>query len=1133
MATPGYFRFPTLHDNTVVFVSEDDLWTVPANGGVARRLTVTSGVATRPFLSPDGQTLAFTGRDEGHNEIYVMNAMGGPVRRLTYLGAHTLTMGWNPDGDRILVSSNAGQPFGVGTARAIAPSGGEVEDLRLGPAVSLSLHPDGRAALGRNNEDPARWKRYRGGTAGELWLDPDGSGNFQRFMPLKGNLARPMWVGDRVFFLSDHEGYGNLYSALPSGEDLRRHTHHADFYARFPSTDGRRIVYHAGADLFLLDPATDTVARIDVETYSPRAQRQRKFVDTARYLESYAPHPKGHSVALTARGRSFTMGNWEGAVTPQGGDPVPNIEPIRYRFTSWLNDGKRLVTVADREGEESLELHAPHEEAEPIRLNQLDIGRPFALRVSPTSDHLLLANHRNELIFVDLDAQSMTVVDRSDFRQILGFDWSPDGRWAAFGFSDTQYTSAIRLWNRDTGETHDVTEPVLFDMDPAFDPEGKYLYFLGQRDFNPVYDSLHFDLGFPAGARPFLLTLQADAPDPFRPAPHAPDAKAKKDEEEEDEDDLAEESVALPDAEESEDALETDDTDETAPGTEATPEAEGTEAAVRSSNKRKPATTPMTVDLDGITRRVVGFPVREGRYGQIAGLKGKALFTSFPIEGALGRSWMPGDAEAKGKLDAYDFESQKKETLVTGITDFQLSADHKTLYYRAAQRLRALKAGEKPDDKAPADPPGRKNGWMDLSRAKVSVDPGSEWRQMAREAWRLQREYFWTPDMSQVDWNAIWDRYAPLIERIGSRGEFSDLMWEMQGELGTSHAYEMGGDYRPEPNYPQGFLGADFAWDDKGGGYRITHIVQGTAGDAKADSPLNGPGVNVREGDLLRAINGHKLTRDLRPANLLIHQAETEVVLQVSGAAGETREVTVKTLRTEQQARYREWVEANRRRVHDASAGKVGYVHIPDMGARGYAEFHRLYLAEVARDALVVDVRYNGGGHVSQLIIEKLARRRVGYDVHRWGQPEPYPDYSVAGPMVALCNQWAGSDGDIFSHVFKLKGLGTLIGKRTWGGVIGISPRNPLADGAITTQPEFSFWFQDVGWGVENYGTDPDIEVDITPQEYARGEDPQLDRALAVILDELTNHPVERPAFADRPVLTLPILAPQGSPGAS
>ncbi len=403
---------------------------------------------------------------------------------------------------------------------------------------------------------------------------------------------------------------------------------------------------------------------------------------------------------------------------------------------------------------------------------------------------------------------------------------------------------------------------------------------------------------------------------------------------------------------------------------------------------------------------------------------------------------------------------------------------------------------------------------------------------MFQEAWRLQREQFWTEDLSGIDWDSVHGLYEPLVERITTRSEFSDLLWEVQGELGTSHAYEMGGEYRSGPNYRQGFLGVDWAFDREAGGYRVARLVHGDTWDADASSPLTGPGVNVAEGDLVLAINGQPLGPEVTPAQRLVNQAGNEVLLTVRrDGEAEPRTVTVKALADERPARYRDWVDANRRKVHAATDGRVGYIHVPDMGPEGYAEFHRGFLVEFDRDALVVDVRVNGGGHVSGLLLEKLARKRVGYDFPRWSAPKPYPDESPTGPMVALTNELAGSDGDIFSHTFKLMKLGPLVGKRTWGGVIGIWPRHRLVDGTVTTQPEFSFFFDDVGWRVENYGTDPDIEIDNAPHDYARALDPQLDRAIQAALDELAQRPPHRPRPTDRPLRVAPRLAPRSVMG--
>ncbi|RME50456.1 MAG: peptidase, partial [Caldilineae bacterium] len=561
-----------------------------------------------------------------------------------------------------------------------------------------------------------------------------------------------------------------------------------------------------------------------------------------------------------------------------------------------------------------------------------------------------------------------------------------------------------------------------------------------------------------------------------------------------------------------------DNDDDDPPAAETQPPAEAPE------KPETPEPSALRIDLEGIQERVLAFPVPEGRYGQIAGLKGKVLFTLFPLEGARQQNRLPSaPPPARGKLQVYNFDDLSHDTLIHGVSHFTLSMDGKTLLYRAGNRLRALKAGEKPP--RDGDEPGRKTGWLDLGRLKVLVEPQAEWEQMYREAWRLQRDNFWTEDMSGVDWQAVYRRYFPLLRRIATRTEFSDLLWEMQGELGTSHAYEMGGDYPPEPDYPQGFLAADFRYDPDTDSYRLTHIVQGDNWTRRAASPLAKPGLNLKPGDRLLAINGRRVGRDVSPQELLLNQAGNEVLLTFAPQnGGEPRSFPVKTLYSEFPARYREWVETNRRRVHEATGGRVGYIHIPDMGADGYAEFHRGYLAEVEREGLIVDVRNNRGGNVSSLILEKLARRHLGYDIRRYGDPLPYPPESAIGPMVALCNQYSASDGDMFSHAFKMMGLGPLIGVRTWGGVIGIDFRDTLVDGGLTTQPAYSFYFKDVGWKVENYGVEPDIEVEIRPQDYVAGRDPQLERAIEEILRRLEENPPTLPDFGGRPNLSPPEL---------
>ncbi|MDA8195568.1 MAG: PDZ domain-containing protein [Thermaerobacter sp.] len=1053
---PGYYRYPTIAGDTVVFVSEDDLWTVSRHGGTARRLTAGWGSATRPWLSPDGRSIAFIGREEGDSEVYVMAAAGGEVRRLTYLGATTQIAGWDPAG-RIVFATNHGQPFPKWFAlHAISPTGGEPELLPYGPSLAIAFGPRQGVVVGRNTADPARWKRYRGGTRGVLWIDP-GTGRFHRYARDDGNIASPMWIGERIFFLSDHEGVGNLYSITPAGKDIRRHTDHHPFYARNACTDGQRVVYHAAGDLYLFDPATETGGRIAVDYFSQRTQREKKYVAPGRFMTEYAPSPDGSRLAVTTRGKPYLLGNWEGPV-----EPIGVADGVRYRMSQWLPDGTGIVTVSDESGEERVELRRREN---PPATMAADVGRVLDLKISPDGQFAALGNHRFELWLLDLTTLSGRVIDRSAAGPIRGLDWSPDSRWIAYGFHLTESTSTINLYHLPTASSQPATDPVSIDSDPVFDPSGQYLYFLSYRTFDPVYDSLKFDLGFLSGEKPHVIVLSRETPSPFMPQP---DTKAPE------------------------------------------------------LNPDKPEIPDVEIDLEDIAGRVLAFPVAEGRYRQLAAGYGKVYWTTVPPEGGLSTSFYPKAPSAKATLSMFDFKDQKVEALHTHVTSFALSHDRKWLAIRIGNRLRVVKAGEKIEEKA--EQPGRQSGLVDLDRLVVAVNPPLEWAQMTREAWRLMRDNFWTADMSGLDWNATLERYLTILPRVGTRSEFSDFMWELQGELGTSHAYEMGGDYRKEPENRMGLLGADLTWDQAEAGYRVRHLVAGDSWNPGEHSPLLAPGVNLSPGDIITAVDGQRLGPDLPPSAWLIGKAKRDVRLTFRQASGSRRTAVIRPLEQETAARYREWVNQNRRQVTQASDGRVGYVHIPDMGPRGFAEFYRGYLSEFQKEALIVDVRFNGGGHVSQLILDKLMRRRIGYDLPRHGQPAPYPGDSVIGPIVALTNEQAGSDGDIFSHAFKLMAVGPLVGTRTWGGVIGISVRHALVDGSITTQPEFSFWFKDTGWGVENYGTDPDIEVENSPEDYARGFDRQLHETIRIILAALESSPPRLPDFDSRPSRAIPRL---------
>ncbi len=640
MNDKGYYNHPAISGNTVYFTSEDDLWSVPSAGGIARRLTSGLGRSSYPAASPDGRWLAFSTSEEGASEVAVIPADCGSARRLTYEGKICRVIGWTPPSHRlpnhIIYASVEGQPFAALNLRAVSFDRGDSVALNLGPAEYFSIAPDGRGAvLARLAVEAAYWKRYRGGTAGDLWIDREGAGEWRRLISLDGNPSRPLWIGARIYFISDHEGIGNIYSCTCDGEDLRRHTDHADFYVRNGATDGRRIVYQAGAELFLLDPSsTKGGQKIEVDYRSPRTQRNRKFIDAARYLESYAPHPFEESLAVTSRGKIAVLGNWEGPVR-QIGEPASG----RHRLARWLHDGKRLVSVYDAEGDEMLAVRRADDATATDYLRGAEIARVVSLKTSPCRDQVAFTNVRNDLVLADLETRSMRVLDRNRHSPLVHFDFSPDGRFIAYNWSPSRRSSIIRICRIEDGATFNVTRPVRADFSPVFDPDGDYLFFLGTREFNPVYDKIHFNLGFPKGMRPYLVTLRKDVTAPF-----------------------------------------------------------GRKLKVKRSDAQIGKDRPdLTIDFADIGDRIEPLPVPEGIYEQIQALSGKVLFTSLPVEGSIDLPILtPREApEAKAKLEAFDFETRKAETWIDGITDFALSLDRERLIYRAGNRLRMIKTSQK------------------------------------------------------------------------------------------------------------------------------------------------------------------------------------------------------------------------------------------------------------------------------------------------------------------------------------------------------------------------------------------------------------------------------------------------------
>ncbi|HEV51699.1 MAG TPA: PDZ domain-containing protein, partial [Thermoprotei archaeon] len=663
-----------------------------------------------------------------------------------------------------------------------------------------------------------------------------------------------------------------------------------------------------------------------------------------------------------------------------------------------------------------------------------ELGTAEALEPSPDGSFVALSTAKNELWLVNMGDGSAKLLDSSKYGPITEVAWHEGSEWIAYSFPEGPFTQSLKLANAKNGKVYPLTSPTAYDFSPSFDPEGNFLYYLSARSLNASLDRAIFEMGFPRPVKPYLVSLSP------RPSPFVKSTDLEK-----------------------------------------PPE----KAGEKSPEEQKGISA---VQIEGIQDRIEPFPIEEGNYAKVAGLrKSKVSLLSFSAEAQPGKP--------SGAIDVFDVKTGSKERLISNVSGF--STNGSLLLVRAGEQLRVVDPERKPD--LSVQEPGEKSGIIDASRIKVYVEPQDEWRQMLKETWRLMRDNYWKEDLMGKNWEQVLNKYERLLPRIGTRFELSDLIREMQGEMGTSHSYEIGGEYDLDRPYTVGGLGAEFEATESG--YRITRLFEGDRSTEGEKSPLKSAGLTV--GDLIVEIDGAPLDGQTHPSKALLNRGGDVISLKVIHNGKEQR-VSVRVLKDERTLVYRDWVERNRGYVHEKSGEKLGYVHIPDMGGRGFSEFYRLYKAEAYRDGLIIDLRYNSGGFISSLLLEKLSRKRLGEERPRVGKPTPYPVDAPPAVMVALANEATGSDGDIFSHAFKMLKLGTLIGVRTWGGVIGINPRRRLVDGTVVTQPQFAFFFNDIGLGLENKGEEPDIAVDITPSDYASGRDVQLDKAIEEALRRLS-----------------------------
>lgn len=1052
-------RFPDIHGDTIVFAHGGDLWTVSATGGVARRLTTSEGLELFPRFSPDGEWIAFTGQYDGSTDVYVMPAEGGEPRRLTFypsrdnnerMGWDNMVIGWTPDG-RILYRSQRG-PIGgfIGQPWTVSPQGGPPERFPLPESGIISFSPDGgKIAYNRNFREFRTWKRYQGGQAQDVWIYDLKQKSIERITDWRGADHAPMWIGESIYFVSDRENWKlNLWRYDTKTKQTTRVTAFDQFDVKWPHAGGGKIVFENGGWIYLYDTAAGGAPRkIDVKLPDDRRLARPRFAKVDDLIDSFDLAPGGKRALFSARGDVFTVPAEHGA--PRNLTLSPGS---RERAATWSPDGKWVAYIGDATGEEELYVVAQDGRGPPAQVTTGSHAYHFDPMWSPDSKKLAWADRTMRLWYVDVAAKKPVLVTEAKVSEITEYAWSPDSKWLAYTDNVDDSFRAIFIYSLDARASTQATGDFQESYAPAFDPEGKYLYFLSDRDLQPSLGTLDSSYALLRPTRPHALTLRADLASPFAPR-NDEVGDEKKDKK---------------------------------PGDDA-------------KKKEAAPPPPVKVDLKGLRDRVVAFPVPRGDYRDLHAAKGKVMW--------LSTGEAPLDEHAKAGLHVFDLDKRKDTEILTGVDGYALDAGGEKILWRKgdAYFIAEPKEGLKPDE-----------GKVALG-LRLELDPDREWAQIFHETWRVFRDFFYLPDMGKIDWPAIEARYRPLLAHVAHRSDLTYVVSEIAAELGSGHAYVGGGEQPRVERTPVGLLGADLELDRKAGLWRIARIIPGQNWDPTHVSPLTQPGVNVHTGEYILAIDGRPLAAIEDPYHLLVNTAGKPVTLTVNAAPSRAggRDVVVAPVDSEAELRYFDWVETNRRKVDQASGGRVGYVHIPDMGIHGLREFVRQYYPQLRKEGLIVDVRANGGGFVSQMILERLRRKLAGMSAMRGARSTTYPDATFNGPMVCLANMYSASDGDIFPHFFREYGLGPIIGTRTWGGVVGIrGVGGRLVDGGYVFVPEFGLYDLKSEWIVENRGVEPDIVVDNLPQDELAGKDAQLERGIAEVMQRLQK---QRPTFPPRP----------------
>jgi tricorn protease len=1051
-------RFPDVHGNQVVFVAQEDIWMASTEGGTAVRLTMNDGEEHFPKFSPNGKLIAFSGEYDGNEDVYVMNTDGSNITRVTWHPGGDEVVGWHPTKNKIIFTSSRSSYSRFSRLFMISPDGTGLEELILCEAVQGSFSPDGKQiAYNKVSRENRTWKRYKGGTAQEVYvynLETNEETNISNF---RGTDRIPMWIGNKIYFSSDRDRVLNIYAYDTNTKQIDQITHHTEYDVRRPSFGGNEIVYELGGDLYLLDVNTKSTRKLEITVPGDAPELRPYLKDVKDDITGISVSPSGKRALVEARGEIFSVPKENGATRN-----LTQSSGARDKDAVWSPDGKQIAWFSDAAGEYNLYLSDPMGESV-TKITDFTDGYRHTLRWSPDNKKIAFTDQTLTLYFIDIQTKKITKVDKAEYenidvsldvKPIYDFTWSPDSRFIAYSRMDKSFVNKLYIYDLEKNKIHDVSNGMFNDFHPVFSKDGEYLFFISNRRFNPTYGDFEWEMVYKNIAGVYAMTLRKDGP-PFLPF--------KSDEE---------------------------------------------SAAKMTTDKNSEKTeVKVVIDFDGIADRIEALPLKNSNYRNLS-VNEKSLFYLNKDEGDFNRFEFRNIGPRD--LMAYSFEDREEKTVIKGIDDYQLSADGSSIIYKQGKNVGII-------DSKDRDSKGSTIGLDDL---KMHYDPMAEWTQIFNEAWRMERDFYYEPNMHGIDWPAMRVKYGNLLKKATCRQDIRFIIGELIGELNTSHTYVFGGDIkRKTESVNIGLLGADFELDAKSNLYRFKKIYKDNDWIRNNPAPLAGPGKEVNDGDYLLKVNNQKVTGDRNIYSYFVDLADEQVVLTVNSkpAMSGAHEITVEPIRYEGSLRYISWVNHNRQVVEEASGGEIGYLHFPDT-YNGSATYFPLYYAQTQKQGLIVDGRFNGGGLDPDIFLSRLAKKHISYWTRRYSHDQFTPWLSSNAHMVCITNRQAGSGGDELPYEFRHKGMGPVIGTRSWGGLVGVSMFIRLIDGGGLTAPDYRIYDTKGHWVVENEGVTPDEEIDIKSDEIAHGYDAQLMRALAILKEKIKSDPVVWPQHEPYPV---------------